>query len=434
MSSLEIPFYLKDPKSNHETKIYIKKSINSKQFKYYTTESVNPDNWNFQKQKAKLIDSESYRLNDYLLYLSKIVSSKIKIFKRLYKGDEIDFDLLRKHIDIEIEDNPYQKDEEIKAEIKNSKISLFSELDDFIYLKSKKTKDGKIDKTDPYYKKYNNVRNKLIKFNKHIGETLTFDHLRKFEMYDLMMDFLYYEIENSTNTAGRFIGFFKTFVKFCKSKYVKELSDIDLSHWKKVTEEADVIFFDEEQLASIENFQYPEFSAKDMCRDVLVLLCHTGMRYSDYENLKPFHIKKTHIIKSFIKTKSKNNLIPLDGVTRRIIDKYLKRYRETGIFFHKIALKNFSELIKVISKDAGLVDDISLVRNYGKVRKEFVGPFYSFVSSHIGRRTFITLSLHRGMSIYEVMDITDHADAKSLKPYAKVSDKALIRSHKNAWD
>lgn len=54
---------------------------------------------------------------------------------------------------------------------------------------------------------------------------------------------------------------------------------------------------------------------------------------------------------------------------------------------------------------------------------EAIESKYQFISTHSARRTFVTLSLEKGMRPETVLEITGHKEYKTLKKYIKITSK-----------
>jgi len=63
-----------------------------------------------------------------------------------------------------------------------------------------------------------------------------------------------------------------------------------------------------------------------------------------------------------------------------------------------------------------------------------IKPKYELVTSHMGRRTFVTLSLEKGMRPEIVMKITGHKDYKTFKRYIEITDKVKHQEMMKAWN
>ena len=70
----------------------------------------------------------------------------------------------------------------------------------------------------------------------------------------------------------------------------------------------------------------------------------------------------------------------------------------------------------------------TLVKPKRNERIKITKPKYQFITSHIGRRTFIILALKKGIPHLKIMDITGHKDYKTFRKYVMISgaDKAEV--------
>jgi integrase len=80
----------------------------------------------------------------------------------------------------------------------------------------------------------------------------------------------------------------KGFVNYQIAK--KTIPAIDLTHFKVVEEETDAIYLNEDELAKIYNLNLSDDKELEEIRDIFVVGCFTGLRYSDLSTLSPEHI------------------------------------------------------------------------------------------------------------------------------------------------
>jgi hypothetical protein len=70
----------------------------------------------------------------------------------------------------------------------------------------------------------------------------------------------------------------------------------------------------------------------------------------------------------------------------------------------------------------------------GSTRITLSKPKYAFISTHTGRRTFITLSYEKGMQAEMIMKITGIKKWETLKKYLKVSEKSKLAKMQEFWN
>ena len=156
------------------------------------------------------------------------------------------------------------------------------------------------------------------------------------------------------------------------------------------------------------------------------------MRFSDISRLKNENIKDDFIE---IRTKKTKDIlfVPLNVFTKEILNKYKGVYSDAPLpppFSNPIVNK----LIKEAAKKAE-IDDLTMVEKFSGVnRKVITKPKYAFVSTHTGRRTFITLSHEKGMQIEMIMKITGIKKWETLKKYLKVSEKSKLIKMNEFWN
>jgi integrase len=86
--------------------------------------------------------------------------------------------------------------------------------------------------------------------------------------------------------------------------------------------------------------------------------------------------------------------------------------------------KHLNESIKNIGQVVGINNEEIVVSFQGGKRTEKVVPRYELLSSHVRRRTFITLSIKKGIPI--IQSITGHKDLKSFQKYIKLNNQAKL--------
>jgi len=75
----------------------------------------------------------------------------------------------------------------------------------------------------------------------------------------------------------------------------------------------------------------------------------------------------------------------------------------------------------------------SIVQYSGKNRIETSGPKYEFISTHTARRTFVCLSIIKGLSATYIMSITGHENIRTMNKYLSISQEAKRKAFFDAW-
>jgi len=141
---------------------------------------------------------------------------------------------------------------------------------------------------------------------------------------------------------------------------------------------------------------------------------YLGQRHSDFMRATKKNIYKDGTIRlSQQKTDAKVQ-IPILPKTQEIINKY------NGGFPKPLSVALYNQRIKEVCKLAGLNEIISTTGNKGKTNgnksAEVKKPKYKLVSSHIGRRSFVT-HFYGKMKTPDIMQITGHKTEASFYTY-----------------
>src|SRR5690606_31725103 len=122
--------------------------------------------------------------------------------------------------------------------------------------------------------------------------------------------------------------------------------------------------------------------------------------------------------------------IPLLSKTKEILQKYLK----DDDFIKPISNQKMNQYLKEICKLAKIDAPVSMTKYSGNKRIEVSEPKYNLISTHTARRTFITLSLEKGMRPEVVMKISGHKDYRTFKKYIKLVDKVVKNEMFDKWE
>ncbi len=152
------------------------------------------------------------------------------------------------------------------------------------------------------------------------------------------------------------------------------------------------------------------------------------MRYSDLAGLKRENIKNDELRITVKKTKELLS-IPLNPYSIAILNRYKDRHQPLPM----ISNQKLNDYIKDLCKQSGINEQVEIVRFRGAKREAITYLKHELISVHTGRKTFVTLSLEKGMSAEEVMTITGHKDYKSFKRYVKITEQRKKVVMRNAW-
>lgn len=157
-------------------------------------------------------------------------------------------------------------------------------------------------------------------------------------------------------------------------------------------------------------------------RMLFVLQCATGLRYSDVIKIRKNHVRDNHIFMNSTKTRQKLQ-IPLNDNSKEILTAC--NFDTSTI---SISNQKFNDYIKELCKYIGI--NQSFIKTSYRGNKEFQEDLkkYEIMSSHHGRRFFITQSLLLGTRPEVIMSMTGHVDFRSFKKYIAVTDRTRVNA------
>nr|WP_262507585.1 tyrosine-type recombinase/integrase [Hymenobacter arizonensis] len=155
------------------------------------------------------------------------------------------------------------------------------------------------------------------------------------------------------------------------------------------------------------------------------MACYTGLRYSDLTSINPRHLRPAtakvpaHLRLTSQKTRDVVN-VPLSAAALGLVNRVLAG-ELSSIKGQPISNPVLNRFLKELGQLAGIDSPVEVVRYRGGIADVTTAPKYERLSVHTARRTFVTLSLSRGMSERFVMMITGHRTAQSFQRYVNLS-------------
>jgi len=398
-------FFLKTPNKKNLSSIQfiIWISQEEKYVKYYTGQKINPENWDQKIQRPKIKrgkEGEQNRKINHLLNEYEQVLDKLKEFHGKGLNKFIIWSEFDKHF---------------KKIRKESKKNFKYYYDLFI---NQKKESGSVKKTTIF--RFENMYKTIIKLEKINNKEY---YLKDFD-HAFYMKFISYcrkKESLSDNTLKRKYGCLKSFLNWCNiNGYNTDLS------YKKIQikqRETNHISLTEEDLIKLEELKLDD--RLSYYRDLFLIGCYSGQRYSDYSRFnKKFRQGENIVIRA--KKTGTFSFIYLNKRLLGLLEKY--NWELTTISSPK-----FNLAIQSICKKAGFNETIISEKFYGekKVVKEL--PRYKLIASHTARRTFITLSAQKNIPDHLVMKGTGIRNYKTFLNYVKLDVNKLNEENKKAW-
>ena len=336
------PFYLKDPKADKKTPIRMRVYIGNRPHHYSTGETVHPAEWDFVKQRCRAIRSLpfAYATNARLERVQSEAARVMALFKT--QGIVPDWPTFKREMDrargIEVQDT----------------VRVLQEFE---------------------------ARTKGIEW-----QTFSADWGEKFTQW------LIHKKGYAINTTGRVIKTLKTFLN--AAVLDGHSPHPQFKRMKVLTERTDEVYLTPDEIQVIWQMEGLR-PALQVCRDIFVFACFTGLRYVDYASVVPANIRGRRL--SIYQQKTGHPVvIPLREECMTILERYGDRL--PPIPENQVLNKQIKEICRL----AGIA----------KAEK---------VTTHTARRSFATNLYLSGFPATDIMRITGHRTEKSFLLYIRHS-------------
>lgn len=275
---------------------------------------------------------------------------------------------------------------------------------------------------------YSSLKAHLKAYESKTGAKVAFSKI-DVTFFQSFRNFLIKHRSLNNTTVAKQLSTVKTFLNYARAAGVVSIDREKYKDFKITKEKLEVIALTMQEFLALYNMDLTSNKRLDQVRDVFCFSCASGLRYSDLLQLKREHIKQDRIILTVKKT-GELLTIPLNTYTKEILRKYQDKLKPLPV----ISNQKMNEYLKEIGEKAGINDMVEIVRMKGSFREVKVYPKYDLLSVHVGRKTFVTLSLTKGMKAEEVMAITGHSDYKSFQRYLHITNDLKRDAMTKAWD
>ena len=395
-------FVLKEPNAKTETPIYVVFRWEENSLKISTKQKIIPTYWNKDKQRIKdtINVSNSKKINDELSTIENCLQSIFEKFIEKYNRKPIREEI-KNLFDLEY----FQQNPQFKK-IEQKTISDY--FDDYVDTIKSNTANSTVQK----YKQAKNNFEDFQKLKRRVYNT---------EMIDLKfrndyVDFLINVQNYAPTTVYRKMKFLRTVLYFIEEQGIKVNPFLHNSRFLTKDVEVDNIALSEKELIEMESLDLSKDKRLEQVRDLFLIACYTGQRFSDLNKIDKNNIIDDEYISIRQQKTNEAITLPLLNSVRKILIKY--NYR-----LPKISNVKFNEYIKEVAEKCNTLEI--------PCSSENDTPRYKMVSSHTARRTFVTLNYSKGIDLDTLKIGTGHKQTKTLQTYIKMNDKQkadLLRS------
>ncbi len=393
-------FKLKEPNSKKETLIYLNFYYNYKRFKYSTGEKIHPKFWNEEAHRVK----ETKKFREYPEFnarLDKFENGIKTAFRKLLNdGIQPNNTILKEALEAELSDNIYQ----------GKKITLLGFIENYI-------EESKAHKKEGTVKVYTTAYRYLKKYSSYLNKEIDF-HSIDLEFYNNYISFLSLEHKLAANTVGKHIKTLKTFMNEATDRGYNTNLEFKKRKFKTLREESDSIYLTLEELEKFEKLDLSASPRLEKVRDLFLIGCYTGLRFSDFTQIKPENIiTEKSIIQVRTQKTGERVSIPLHRTVKKILAMY------DNILPKAYTNQVMNRYLKDVASLAGLKETVeTTITRAGKIEKTLSKKF-DLVSTHTARRSFATNLYLADVPSISIMKITGHRSERSFLQYIRVTQE-----------
>ena len=397
-----VNFNLKDNDCKKETLIYVICRWDNERVKISTKENVFPNDWDKAKQEVKDVLSapNSLKVNNQLSEIKKVLKNTFKNFitefnRKPSKSELKDF------FDLEY----FQKQPQFKKEKVKSILDYFD-----IYIETIST-----DSATTTTQKYIQSKNNFAEFQK-LKKRVYSPEMIDIEFRNNYVKYLINVKKYAPTTVYRKMKFLRTVLYFIEEQKVNVNPFLHNKKFLTKDMEVDNIALSESELNELERLDLSNDKRLEQVRDLFLVACYTGQRFSDLNKINQSNIIDDNYISIRQQKTNEPITLPLLQSVRTILQKY-------NYVLPKISNVKYNEYIKEVAEKCE-----TLKREHSSKNNT---PRFKMISSHTARRTFVTLNYSKGIDLDTLMIGTGHKQTKTLQAYIKLNNtqKAdLLRS------
>ena len=408
-----VKFIIRDMDADSEQTIYITSRFGrNEKLMYATPLKIEPLFWDGKKERVK--NSKYCTNKDEVNAAITTIDSKVNSFiaESIAKGESITKESLRSFLD-----TCFGK----KVAAAHDFHSFFAE---FIRLCDTRVSPRRGGQTIDYKTKREYARTYyyIQEYEKKRKIRLEFRSITQTFFNDFVA-FLQ-ELGLSTNTIWHKTVSLKAVMKAANEQELTDNTKYQL--FKNVSEESQAIALSENELDILARFDFSSSARLERTRDLFLVGCWTGLRFSDFTRIREENIKDDMITIQQQKT-NEFVTIPLHPVFLRIWEKY------SGNLPGNISNQKFNDNLKDVCREAGLTEHVIKSITKGGKKQTTIYEKWQLVSSHTARRSFATNLYKSGFPSISIMQITGHKTESSFLKYIKVTKEEHAKMLMMHW-
>ena len=207
------------------------------------------------------------------------------------------------------------------------------------------------------------------------------------------------------------------------------ITDKSFHRYRTKCQDVENVYLSEEDINKINAINFEDETIKrqidpreqiEITRDLFIVACWTGLRFSDWKDLSGVNIHNDTMVVHTHKTNT-TVVIPLHPMVKAIIAKY------NGVLPKCTHKTHTLKHIRKCAELAGINEQVSLSRVKGGQSIIRTGAKSQFIMNHTARRSFATNMYLRGIPSLSIMAITGHTTEANFLKYIKVDKQQHAR-------
>lgn len=262
---------------------------------------------------------------------------------------------------------------------------------------------------------------KISRLLNEYGKTL--EQISTYEGFSELSNWLQNTKRLNNTTAKCYMGMVGTFLRWCNNRGFCGADFLRFDEQLKTPDikEKAVIYLTIDELHRLESLDLKGIA--DEVRDAFLFQCYTGLRVSDVRALRWYQVtgdvlrittKKTS---TFVEKK-----LPQQAV--QILEKQKQKQVAGGCVFNTYCHRTTQRNLQNIGKMAGICDPVTITEYRCGERKQLTFEKWEKLTTHVGRKTFVVLSLSMGFTASQVIKETGHATIRTLQPYIDITEES----------
>ena len=401
-----VTYLLRDPKAKKPTPINCIVRFGNNRINIGTGFKILPNHWSDSRQRVKNIVEalEKDSINGYLDRLEDAVKGIVSDLKA--NLIPVTLPTVKERIAAYL--NP--------AANQPTQPALFSFIDEFIDTAPQRV-NIETGKHISYrtVQKYKTTVRVLREFAKDYKRPVDFGTI-DLDFYGDFTAYLTRKEKLAVNSVGKYIQTLKVFLNEATAKGINGKMDYKSNRFKVLKEDSDSVYLSEPELQRLYDLDLTKQPRLERVRDLFLVGCYTGLRFSDFTNIRPEYIKDGLIRMEQFKTQGKV-VIPCHPVVTAMLEKY------KGQLPQSISNQKMNDYLKELCQLAGLTSQEGKAITKGGVRVVRSLEKWQMVSTHTARRSFATNMYLMGIPALTIMRITGHRTERAFMRYVKLDEE-----------